>query len=135
MAEKDVKARAAPKASLDKCRGVQLPSAGLAKPADPVYSRFGLRPTRCVHRRWCVFCPNCGTQNSETASTCTKCGFNLKGAAAPKFKGTMLMTNQQGAAPAPGQGLPPRPPPGPPGAPGGPPNQGLAGTVVGVPPP
>jgi uncharacterized membrane protein YvbJ len=48
-----------------------------------------------------VFCPNCGTQNSETASTCIKCGFNLKGAAAPKFKGTMLMTNQPGGAPRP----------------------------------
>ena len=37
-----------------------------------------------------MFCPNCGTQNSETASTCTKCGFNLKGAAAPKFKKVSL---------------------------------------------
>ena len=49
-----------------------------------------------------LFCPNCGTQNPETAATCTKCGFALKGgapggAAAPKFKGTMLM---QGAPPA-----------------------------------
>lgn len=86
-----------------------------------------------------MFCPNCGTQNSETASTCIKCGFNLKGAAAPKFKGTMLMTNQ----PPGGAGAPP-----PPGAPPGPPRpaappaapvvaqgpQGLAGTVIGVPP-
>jgi 4-carboxymuconolactone decarboxylase len=32
-----------------------------------------------------VFCPNCGTQNPDTALTCTKCNFNLKGAAAPKF--------------------------------------------------
>ena len=84
-----------------------------------------------------MFCPNCGTQNSETASTCTKCGFNLKGAAAPKFKGTMLM-NQQPGAPAlspPGAPMAPRPGapmPGPP--PGAPLNQGLAGTVVGVPP-
>jgi len=79
-----------------------------------------------------VFCPNCGTQNSETASTCTKCGFNLKGAAAPKFKGTMLMNQSPSAAPAPGA---------PPGAPRPMPmptpqpmNPGLAGTVVGVPP-
>jgi hypothetical protein len=35
----------------------------------------------------------------KEASTCTKCGFNLKGAAAPKFKGTMLM-NQPTGAPA-----------------------------------
>jgi hypothetical protein len=74
-----------------------------------------------------VFCPNCGTQNSETASTCTKCGFNLKGAAAPKFKGTMLMTNQPQGAPQ-GAPRPQMPQPGPPM------NQGLAGTVVGVPP-
>ncbi|MBK6516321.1 MAG: zinc ribbon domain-containing protein [Polyangiaceae bacterium] len=25
-----------------------------------------------------MFCPNCGTQNAETASTCVKCGFNLR---------------------------------------------------------
>ena len=48
-----------------------------------------------------MFCPNCGTQNPETSQTCSKCSFNLKGAAAPKFKGTMLMMNQQAAA-APG---------------------------------
>ena len=35
----------------------------------------------------CVFCPNCGTQNPETASTCVKCGFNLRGAAAAKVQG------------------------------------------------
>src|SRR5437764_9421304 len=66
-----------------------------------------------------------------------KCGFNLKGAAAPKFKGTMLMTNQPPQAPGarppgpPGPGGPPPggPPPGPPQPP-----QGLAGTVIGVPP-
>ena len=40
-----------------------------------------------------VFCPNCGTENEEAATTCKKCGFSLKGAAAPKFKGTMLMMN------------------------------------------
>ena len=80
-----------------------------------------------------MFCPNCGTQNSETASTCTKCGFNLKGAAAPKFKGTMLMSQQ----PAPAAPARPGAPPGPPGPPQGPPAgppQGLAGTVVGVAP-
>ena len=80
-----------------------------------------------------MFCPNCGTQNAETASTCVKCGFNLKGAAAPKFKGTMLMSQQPMM---PGMGGPPGAPPGPP-APGmgGPPmNPHLAGTVVGVPP-
>ncbi|MBK8256009.1 MAG: zinc ribbon domain-containing protein [Polyangiaceae bacterium] len=84
-----------------------------------------------------MFCPNCGTQNSETASTCIKCGFNLKGAAAPKFKGTMLMTNQPAGAPAPG--APPGPPrPAAPPAPAAPVvgqgPQGLAGTVIGVPP-
>jgi hypothetical protein len=30
-----------------------------------------------------MFCPNCGTQNPDTAQNCTKCNFNLKGAAAP----------------------------------------------------
>ena len=74
-----------------------------------------------------MFCPNCGTQNSETASTCTKCGFNLKGAAAPKFKGTMLM-NQQPAAPPAG------PAPGQPGMGVPPPPAALAGTMMGVPP-
>ena len=52
-----------------------------------------------------MFCPNCGTQNTETAQTCAKCGFQLKTAAAPKFKGTMLMMNQPGSIP----GAPPRP--------------------------
>jgi len=40
-----------------------------------------------------VFCPNCGTQNDDDGVKCLKCGFNLKGAVAPKFKGTMLMMN------------------------------------------
>ncbi|MCK6592060.1 MAG: zinc-ribbon domain-containing protein, partial [Polyangiaceae bacterium] len=66
-----------------------------------------------------MFCPNCGTQNSETASTCSKCGFNLKGAAAPKFKGTMLMSQEPSRPPsppgAPGAGLPPPPGGQPPG--------------------
>jgi len=48
-----------------------------------------------------VFCPNCGTQNPDTAQTCSKCNFNVKGAAQPKFKGTMLMMNQP-QIPAPG---------------------------------
>ena len=85
-----------------------------------------------------MFCPNCGTPNPDTAQTCAKCSFNLKGAAAPKFKGTMLMMNQPGAA-APGA-APPPPRPG--GAPGGPPAMGapsgpskLKGTMVGVAPP
>ena len=43
-----------------------------------------------------MFCPNCGTQNQENAQTCTKCGFSMK-SAAPKFKGTMLMMNQNAA--------------------------------------
>jgi TM2 domain-containing membrane protein YozV len=47
-----------------------------------------------------VFCPNCGMQNPETATTCTKCGFAMK-TAAPKFKGTMLMMNQPGASQVP----------------------------------
>src|SRR6185369_13475369 len=67
-----------------------------------------------------VFCPNCGTQNSETAQTCAKCGFQLKAAAAPKFKGTMLMMNQPpGGIP----GAPPRPVPGAPPPQAAPPAQ------------
>jgi TM2 domain-containing membrane protein YozV len=108
-----------------------------------------------------VFCPNCGTQNAETAQTCAKCGFQLKAAAAPKFKGTMLMMNQPGAAgapaPRPGAGAPPpasgggQPPPSggptfkaeappigagapPAGASAGMPSR-LKGTIVGVAPP
>jgi hypothetical protein len=84
-----------------------------------------------------VFCPNCGTQNPDAAPTCSKCNFHLKSAAAPKFKGTMLMMNQPGALP----GAPPAPPgaagrpaPGaaPPGA-GAMPSK-LKGTMVGVAP-
>ena len=45
-----------------------------------------------------MFCPNCGTQNDDNGVKCQKCGFNLKGAAAPKFKGTMLMMNSPMAA-------------------------------------
>ena len=58
-----------------------------------------------------MFCPNCGTENEEAATTCKKCGFNLKGAAAPKFKGTMLMMN---APAAPRAGAPAAPRAGPP---------------------
>lgn len=105
-----------------------------------------------------MFCPNCGTQNPDSAATCSKCNFNLKGAAAPKFKGTMLMMNQPGAAapavpgppaPTPAAGAPAAPVPGPgpapaggsvPGRPAGsvgaagPPSK-LKGTMVGVAPP
>jgi hypothetical protein len=56
-----------------------------------------------------VFCPNCGTQNPDAAQNCSKCNFNLKGAAAPKFKGTVLMT--------PGAAFPGAPQAGPPGMP------------------
>src|SRR6185503_19109254 len=81
-------------------------------------TRFGSCERETEPDGGCVFCPNCGTQNSETASTCTKCGFNLKGAAAPKFKGTMLMS-QQPAMPSPAAA--PRPAPPAPPAPPGPP--------------
>jgi hypothetical protein len=97
-----------------------------------------------------LFCPNCGTENDEAATTCKKCGFNLKGAAAPKFKGTMLMMNspQQGlprppGAPAPGPAAapPPAPAPAPPApampgpGPGGGARAMLKGTMLGVAPP
>jgi zinc-ribbon domain len=42
-----------------------------------------------------VFCPNCGTKNDDTATPCTKCGFKLSGAAAPKFRGTMMLNTEQ----------------------------------------
>src|SRR5665213_3484178 len=89
-----------------------------------------------------VFCPNCGTQNPDTAVTCGKCGFNLKGAAAPKFKGTMMMVNQPDMTAPTG----PRPAAGAPTGPAAPtpplgqaPSQGptpskLKGTMVGVAP-
>lgn len=91
-----------------------------------------------------MFCPNCGTENDDAATTCKKCGFNLKGAAAPKFKGTMLMMNAPaglnrppGAPGAPAAAPPPAAPP--PGAPA--PGAGsagrpmLKGTMLGVAPP
>jgi hypothetical protein len=42
-----------------------------------------------------VFCPNCGTKNDDTATPCKKCGFKLSGAAAPKFRGTMMLNTEQ----------------------------------------
>jgi hypothetical protein len=99
-----------------------------------------------------VFCPNCGTQNPDAAQTCSKCNFALRGAAAPKFKGTMLMMNQptvptaNPAAPAPAAPPPAGPAPsappraGTPGAAGSPPggpggmSSKLKGTMVGVAP-
>jgi hypothetical protein len=81
-----------------------------------------------------VFCPNCGTENDAQATSCKKCGFNLKGAAAPKFKGTMLMVNAPPSVPriaaTPGPGAV---------APIGPavpaPRPRLKGTMLGVAPP
>lgn len=94
-----------------------------------------------------MFCPSCGTQNSEPAQTCSKCGFVLKNLAVPKFKGTMLMVNPSSAPsesttlPAP-QGPSAGPPfglssPSPAGAirgQAGTPSK-LKGTMVGVAPP
>jgi hypothetical protein len=42
-----------------------------------------------------VFCPNCGTRNDDTATSCTKCGFKLSGASAAKFRGTMMLNSDQ----------------------------------------
>ena len=85
-----------------------------------------------------MFCPNCGNQNADTAQTCVKCGFALKGAAAPKFKGTMLMMNQ-GALPGGATGAGPATSPQPPVlAPPVPPPRAMSkvkGTMVGVAPP
>jgi hypothetical protein len=77
-----------------------------------------------------VFCPNCGTQNDDDGAKCQKCGFNLKGAAAPKFKGTMLMMNSPMAAA-------PRPAPTPGGSPGPAPwpKSMAKATMIGVAPP
>lgn len=76
-----------------------------------------------------MFCPNCGTQNDDSVATCQKCGFNVKGAAAPKFKGTMLMVNAPSGIPRPGPtaGSPSARPPGPKAI--------LKGTMLGVAPP
>jgi hypothetical protein len=98
-----------------------------------------------------LFCPNCGTENDDAATTCKKCGFNLKGAAAPKFKGTMLMMNTPPAQPRPPGAAPGAPTPAPgavtvqghggpgaapaPGAGGPAPRPALKGTMLGVAPP
>jgi hypothetical protein len=97
-----------------------------------------------------LFCPNCGTKNPETATTCIKCGFNIKGSAAPKFKGTMLMMNQSVpqkpgpvAQPVPAAQPPPagKPPAvaatvlGPAAAPAPAARPAFKGTMVGVAPP
>jgi len=78
-----------------------------------------------------VFCPNCGTQNDDNGVKCQKCGFNLKGATAPKFKGTMLMMNSPLASarrsnPAPGGSAP---------APAPWPKSMAKATMIGVAPP
>jgi zinc-ribbon domain len=100
-----------------------------------------------------VFCPNCGAQNPDNATTCQKCGFAMRGAAGPKFKGTMLMMNtpgglvpgaatpgspppgagQPGAVPPPGQAPLPQAPPPADAAPAA--RQRLKGTMIGVAPP
>src|SRR5262245_17805193 len=82
-------------------------------------------------RRCGLFCPNCVIGNDDAATTCKKCGFNRKGAAAPKFKGTMLMMNtpqqpRPPAAPA-GAGPAPGPAPAAPGVPGPGPGPGAPG--------
>ena len=77
-----------------------------------------------------MFCPNCGTQNDDNGVKCQKCGFNLKGAAAPKFKGTMLMMNSPMAAaprPTPQGGAAPGPAPWP--------KSMAKATMIGVAPP
>jgi hypothetical protein len=82
-----------------------------------------------------LYCPNCGGQNPDSATTCSNCGFNLKGASAPKFKGTMLMMNSPavgGAAPPPGA-PPASPPPEAPDAAAL--RRQMKGTIVGIAPP
>ncbi len=87
-----------------------------------------------------MFCPNCGTQNDENNAKCQKCGFSIKGAVAPKFKGTMLMMN---APPGVAQRLPSPGAAGPvaktapiPAVPAGAPKKQLAKmTMIGVAPP
>lgn len=89
-----------------------------------------------------MFCPNCGSNNPDTATTCTQCNTALNkpaGGGGPKFKGTMLMMNQPGAPlPAPGGAgaAAPKPAGGPPSAGAAPPAASkLKGTMVGVAPP
>src|SRR5258706_12928948 len=104
--------------------------------------RVGSGPHQSSEGGLRVFCPNCGTENEDAATTCKKCGFSLKGAAAPKFKGTMLMMNapaglRPGAAPgapAPAPSAPAASPaPAPAAAPAARPQ--LKGTMLGVAPP
>lgn len=95
-----------------------------------------------------MFCPKCGTQNTDTAKVCSSCGFALESPAS-KFKGTMLMMNQpnvlqkpsadpavpaSNTAPSVGvpssAGAPPPPAAAPPAA-----GNRLKGTIVGVAPP
>jgi hypothetical protein len=69
-----------------------------------------------------VFCPNCGTPNTDEATACAKCGTALKAAgpkvAPSKFKGTMMMSGVTPPRPqAPGAGLPPPAAPAPAAAP------------------
>ncbi len=62
-----------------------------------------------------MFCPNCGTQNTDAAQACVKCAFALKNGTAAKFKGTMLMMNPPGPGvanvPPPRPGSSPQVPP------------------------
>lgn len=46
-----------------------------------------------------MFCPNCGSQNSQTARTCVNCGHDLKGAAWPTFKERMILSNHSPSTP------------------------------------
>jgi hypothetical protein len=69
-----------------------------------------------------VFCPNCGTPNTDEATACAKCGTALKAAgpkvAPSKFKGTMMMSGVTPPRPqGPGAGLPPPAAPAPAAAP------------------
>ncbi len=96
-----------------------------------------------------MFCPNCGAQNVDTATACAKCGFALRAAAAaPKFKGTMLMMNAPPTAakpaapaapvaPAPAAPVAPAVASAPPVAAAAPqaPKPKLKGTMIGVAPP
>lgn len=41
-----------------------------------------------------VFCPNCGTPNESTATSCKNCGYKLS-RTSPKFAGTMVMRSER----------------------------------------
>ena len=87
-----------------------------------------------------IYCPNCGTPNTDTATSCVGCNTELKnpnaGEKKPKFKGTMMMSGV-GAAPkpaAPPEAAPPppaTPPAGPPSV--NPQNVGYQKTMLGGP--